>query len=142
MASDSTTDPTSHKCIDCSKPLPNDHPFTYCDGCWENHYPVPTSSETDPTSELREAVRGTFVGEPNGDYWTDRIMQLISDHTNKVKLELVDEMIASTRQIFDTRSPFANIENIGNQVVAATSNVLLVQKARLQQHNLKEKDNE
>lgn len=61
--------PKSPACIDCGKKLPKDYPFTFCDNCWENHYPDPKSSEW--LSSYLENYHVHRIGSHSDDYGGD-----------------------------------------------------------------------
>lgn len=65
----------------------------------------------------------------------EQVIPVIEAHTaqavQQARVYEVQTALNTTRQVWDTRSPFANITNIENNVLAATSNYLQYRLATL-----------
>lgn len=89
-------------------------------------YKIGTNAEGDlyyPNSEL---VNSQVTQQINKA--TDALYKLLVESQK----ELVDELMDTTRQWYSTQSPLANFDNMTNNVVIATSNVLMQKGIQLQ----------
>lgn len=102
--------------------------------CWRAMNPTDPSEE-----ELKVLYKYLIKADAEINEWTfsgeiwHGIKALIASYSREARVDEVDTAIEMTRQTFHKDSPFTNIENINNQVIAATSQYLLTRKLTLQE---------
>lgn len=67
---------------------------------------------------------GVCCDDMNGSLVWEKVKSLIHQAEITARIDEVETAINTTRQTFDYRSPFANTQNIDNQVITATSSYL------------------
>jgi hypothetical protein len=98
----------------------------------------PASPPDQGTNELDEILThflvftlGNKVIEANPVWARENARTELQTHIRRVTLEAQREglrvVLELTRHSYDTRSPFANIENISNQVMVATNSCIITQ---------------
>lgn len=84
------------KCIDCGRKLHEKYPFTYCDNCWENHYPTPPTNKAQDLEVLAEKLHERFairLTHAPKDKCVDELLKIIANQVAEAKDEILDDLL-------------------------------------------------